>query len=163
MNKKTLIIISIIIILLILACIFCLILSLFFMGNSKTTTNKSVTQLEYTTTTDPIALVDLSLDLENSLKLEDVRTSEISGGIIEIRTKTPENVSPDAIMGATAYIFGYIEPQFPDQIKTFRLIFTVNGLDATVLEVSRKDVKTWISKEMSDQEFVSTINKKVLI
>lgn len=131
--------------------------------DKKVNINTPAVKIEYKTIMDPIALVDLSLDLENSLKLEDVRISEVEGGIIEIHTKTPENVSPDAIMAATSYIFGYVDPKISNQIKTLRLIFTVNGLDASLIEVSRTNVKDWITKRISDEVFVSSMKKVSLV
>jgi len=65
--------------------LFAFIVSFFSMAAMDTT--ESI--VEYTTHMDPLAMVDLALDLEVDLHLESVHISETIGDIIEIRTDVP--------------------------------------------------------------------------
>lgn len=125
--------------------------------------SKTESIVNYSTKIDPIKLVDMSVDLETNLKLEDVRIIEVEGGILEIRTKSPVNVSPEAIMSASAYIFSYIDPSLPSGIKTLRLILTVNDFDATIIETSRDNLAKFEAKQITDQEFINSMKRTNLI
>ncbi|HPL92985.1 MAG TPA: hypothetical protein PLB38_01735 [bacterium] len=119
--------------------------------------------LDYETKMDPLALVDLSLELEENLLLENVRISESAGDILDIRVKTPDNVSQEAIIGATAYIFSYLEPSIDESLKTFRLIMTVNEFDATIIECQRVQLENWMAQKQSDEAFFATLQIKNLL
>lgn len=121
------------------------------------------TELDYKTKMDPLVLVDLSLELENKLLLEDVHLSESAGDILEIRVKSPENVSKEAIIGAASYIFSYLEPSIDENLKTFRLILTINNFDATIIECSRQQLQNWMAQKQSESEFFSTLIIKNLL
>jgi hypothetical protein len=126
-------------------------------------TEKTASIVDYETQTDPIALVDLAIDLEDTLKLQDVSLSEAAGGVIEIRTEAPAKVSPEAILSAAGYIFNYVEPSMPAGIKTLRLILTVNGFDASLIEVERQTVAKWSAKQLADKDFFASMRKQSLI
>lgn len=158
MNKKTGLIIAGILGIIVLICCCCA--AVLILGNSGGTDKNGG---KYTTETDPNTMVNVALMLETDLKLEDVRISEVTGGIIEIRTKTPDKVSPSALLNGSGYILRTAEPQFPGQISTFRLILTVNGLDATMIEASRKDIQDWTAKKITDQQFLNKLKRKSLV
>ncbi len=113
--------------------------------------------VNYDTVINPTALVDMGIDLENTLKLDAVSVNEVAGGIVEIRTKTPANVSSDSILLASAYIFSYVDPSLPPQIKTIRVILTLNDFDATVIETSRDNLKKYISGELLEKNYIATL------
>lgn len=136
-----------------------LVISLFTLAALPTTTKGLV---DYKTSSNPTALVDMGIDLENTLKLEDVSVTEAAGGVIEIRTAAPTGVSSDTIMLTSAYIFSYVEPQLPDQIKSIRLILTVNGLDAIVIETSRENLKKYIAGDLSEKAYIATLTRNNL-
>ncbi len=119
--------------------------------------------LDYETRMDPLTLVDLSLELETNLLVEDVRISESAGDILEIRMKSPDNVSQEAIIGAASYIFSYLEPSIDENLKTFRLILTVNNFDATLIECQRSTLQNWMAQKQSDEEFFAALNIKNLL
>ncbi len=109
---------------------------------------------------DPISRVDLALALENDLGLEDVRVDVLEGGILEVRTKTPVNVSPAAIYGASAFVFAYLEPRLPRGIRDLRIILTVNDLDAMILETTRENVVKHQAGESGDDVFFKNLKTR---
>ena len=150
-----------------------LFIGLFLLGRTKKTQNpatkgntnnssaaKGVTSksdMTFTTKSDPRSLIDLALLMQSDLGLKEVRISEIVGGIIEVRVKKPENVTKDTLSIATAYIFGYVEPYLSTGYRKYRVIYTVNDMDAAVYEASYADVYDWKKKQISDAEFAKTV------
>jgi hypothetical protein len=127
----------------------------FFSLAGLSTVTKDV--VNYDTITNPTDLVDMSIDLENTLKMEDVSVTEASGGIIEIRTKAPANVSTRAILLTVAYIFSYVQPALPEKIATIRVILTMNGFDALVFETDRADLQEYMAGKISETDYVAKI------
>ena len=109
------------------------------------------------TSLDPLSRVDLTVDLENDLGLEDVLLTVLNDEVLEVRTKTPVNVSPRAIYNACAYIFAYLQPRIPSPIKNMRIILTVNDLDAMFVETSYRDVAKWQAGEIEEKAFFDSL------
>jgi len=138
-----------------------LILFTFFsLGLSGPANNSNI---KYTTITNPIEMVELAMELEEEMQLEEVQISESSNAILEIRTKTPPNISPEAISAASSYIFKYVNDEISGNIKTFRLILTVNHIDGLIIETSNLNLQKWIKGELTDLEFIEAMKKINLI
>lgn len=111
-----------------------------------------------TSTNNPLKLIDMSMNMESDLNVKDVMISEITGDILEIRLKNPENVLEENLSVGTAYIFGYIEPSIINtKIKKVRVIYTINSLDNSVFEASLSDITNWKNKKITDDDFAKKI------
>jgi hypothetical protein len=109
-----------------------------------------------TLSNDPLAMVDLSMKMESDLQLQDVMISEVVGNVLEIRVKDPSVLKEKLDVG-TAYIFGYVEPSIGKNIKTVRVIYTVNNFDVSLFETSLSDISDWTSKKIDDTAFAQKI------
>ena len=111
--------------------------------------------VDYKTTTDPSEIIDLSIELEDEFQLDEVRITEADRNILEIRIKTPTDVSKETLLAGTAYIFSYVEPKIDEKNKKIRIFFTVNYLDAMFIETERENIKKWIDGRIDIDEFVN--------
>jgi len=115
---------------------------------------KSNEEFSYNTVTDPTQLVDISIELADSLHLENVDITETAGNIIEVRTPAPYNVSTEAIAASAVYIFTDIDPEIATSITKYRLILTVNYIDSLIIETDRDDVTQLNNQQIDQNEFI---------
>ncbi|MFA6463449.1 MAG: hypothetical protein WCV55_00385 [Candidatus Paceibacterota bacterium] len=106
---------------------------------------------------DQLSLVDLSMKMENELGLQNVRVSEVSGNVLEVRVKTPDNVTKEKLSNGAAYIFGYLDLNLNKGVEKVRVIYTVNDADTTLYEASAQDISDWRSKKNNDSTFAKKI------
>jgi len=120
-------------------------------------------QINYQTQINPLTMVDLEIQTAQDLHLESVQLTELENGILEIRTPSPYNVSPEAIAASSAYIFSSLYPELPATYQTYRLILTVNHIDSLLIESSGQDVAQLSTGEIDQTEFVSRLSITNLI
>jgi hypothetical protein len=88
--------------------------------------------------------------------------TEVTGSIIEIRAKTPFTSTKEYLANDAAYVFGYVKPFINSGIKKVRVIYTINGLDATLFEASLSDITDWVNKKIDDTAFAKKIKVSTL-
>jgi predicted small lipoprotein YifL len=105
---------------------------------------------------DTSAQLDLMLSLEDELGLEEVLISQDNQNLL-IRFKAP-TITTAEIDNGMAQIFAFVDQRCTDDIKTIKLILTVNHVDSAIVEAQRQDIARWLDGSLSNQQFVDTFN-----
>lgn len=105
--------------------------------------------------------LDLALALEDDLGLEEVIISQ-DGENLLLRCKAP-TIKGEELNNGLVGTFAFINQRVPDEIKTIKLIFTINYVDSAIVEVQREDISSWLDGKISNKEFLNTFNVISLI
>jgi hypothetical protein len=97
--------------------------------------------------------LDLTMMLENDFGLEEVIISQ-DGEDLLVRCSAP-TIKGEALNNGLVYIFAVINEKAKEEIKTIRLIFTINHVDATIVEVQREAISGWMDNKITNLEFIN--------
>jgi len=150
-------------------CLVLIILSIIFIAGcwylvKKGTSNKQIETAQKTETPLPDNFsdqLDLMMLLEDNFKLEEVIISQDNEDLL-VRCKAP-TIKGKALNNGLVQVFAFINQRIPGDIKTIKLIFTINHVDATIVEVQRKAIDRWMNNEISNTEFINKFNAVSLI
>jgi len=99
--------------------------------------------------------------LEDGMGLEDVFIST-TNDVLEVRIKAP-TISGEELYEGLTLVFSFLDEKINPDFNNMRLIFTINNVDASIVEVSRTNVISWKNNEISNAEFIQSFEKKSLL
>lgn len=105
--------------------------------------------------------LDLMILLEDNFALEDMVISQNKEDLL-VRCKAP-TIKGKELTNGLVQVFAFINQKVPDDIKTIKLIFTINHVDSAIIRVKRKDISRWMNNKISNVEFINSFDVTSLI
>jgi hypothetical protein len=105
-------------------------------------------------------LWNLAVELGDNFGLDEVQMSK-DGDYMVVWFRAP-TISDDQFNEGLAQALGYLDLRMPDEIKKYRLVFIIDGVDSAYIEVNRSTVAQWRDGIIDNIQFIETFKKVAL-